>query len=179
MNAVASSRIDRDHLSGPVVVGWDGSPASRRALEWAVQEAAVKGTKVLAISAYAVPSLVSAAPYAAWSPALKEDLGDEAKKILSRMVSATAEAHPEVEIEAKVVEGLPATVLIEASKHASALVVGSRGHGGMVGSLLGSVSHRCVAHAHCPVVVVGPASPVAQAPGRTAARSSGVNWCPP
>lgn len=179
MNALASSRTDRDHLSGPVAVGVDGSPASRRALEWAVREAAAKGTRVLAISAYLVPSLVSAAPYAAWSPALKEELADEAKTVLSSLVGAAAETHPEVEIDAKVVEGLPAKVLIEASKHASALVVGSRGHGGMVGSLLGSVSHRCVAHAHCPVVVVGPASPVEEGPALATARSAGVNWSPP
>jgi nucleotide-binding universal stress UspA family protein len=179
MNALASIRTDRDHLSGPVVVGVDGSPASRRALEWAVREAAAKGTKVLAISAYRIPSLVSAAPYAAWSPALKEELADEANKVLSRLIWATAETHPEVEIEAKVVEGLPADVLIETSERASALVVGSRGHGGLVGSLLGSVSNRCVAHAHCPVVVVGPASPVEEAPALATARSAGVNWCPP
>jgi len=166
-------------LSGPVAVGVDGSPASRRALEWAVTEAAAKGTKVLAIGAYLVPNLASAAPYPAWSPALKEELADEAKNVLSGLVSATAKSHPEVEIEAKVVEGPPATVLIEASKHASALVVGSRGHGGMVGSLLGSVSHRCVAHAYCPVVVVGPASPVEEGPALATTRSVGVNWCPP
>ncbi|MFZ0996330.1 MAG: universal stress protein [Candidatus Dormiibacterota bacterium] len=179
MSAIASSRTDREHLSGPIAVGVDGSPASRRALEWAVQEAAAKGTKVLAISTYEVPSLVSAAPYAAWSPALKEDLADEAQKVLFSLVKATAETHPEVEIDAQVVEGPAAHVLIEASKHASALVVGSRGHGGMVGALLGSVSHRCVAHAHCPVVVVGPGSPVEEAPVLAAARSAGVNWCPP
>jgi len=179
MNAAASSRTDRDHLSGPVVVGVDGSPASRRALEWAVQEAAAKGTKVLALSAYLVPSLLSAAPYAAGSPALKEELADEANKLLSQLVSATATSHREVEIEAKVVEGSAANILIEASRDASALVVGSRGHGGMVGSLLGSVSHRSVAHAYCPVVVVGPASPVDEGPALATARSAGVNWCPP
>jgi nucleotide-binding universal stress UspA family protein len=156
MHAVPSPKIEPDQCSGLVVVGLDGSPASQRALEWAVQEAEAKGAAILAISTYQTPTLVSAAPYPAWSPALDQGLADGAQKILASAISAATREHPKVEIKTKVVEGLAASVLIEASKRASALVVGSRGHGGMVGSLLGSVSHRCVAHASCPVVVVGP-----------------------
>ena len=59
-------------------------------------------------------------------------------------------------MDGRLVEGHPAGILIEASAQADLLVVGSRGHGGFVGALLGSVSHRCVAHALCPVVVVPP-----------------------
>jgi nucleotide-binding universal stress UspA family protein len=179
MNQSTSSAGDRDRLSGPVVVGVDGSPASGRALEWAAQQADAKGEDVLAISTYLSPGLASAAPYAVWSPALKEELAGEAQKVLSSMVLETAKTHPNVHIETEVVEGLAANVLIEASKHASALVVGSRGHGRLVGSLLGSVSHRCVAHAYCPVVVVGPASPVEEVPALGTVRSAGINWCPP
>ena len=59
---------------------------------------------------------------------------------------------PEVEIMA--IEGEPADGLIEQSRGADLLVVGSRGHSGLAGTLLGSVSGRCAAHAHCPVLVV-------------------------
>lgn len=57
-------------------------------------------------------------------------------------------------VHARVAEGNPAQVLIDASDGADLLVVGSRGHGGFTEALLGSVSQHCVQHAHCPVVVI-------------------------
>jgi nucleotide-binding universal stress UspA family protein len=179
MNGATSSEPYGDHRSGPIVVGVDGSPAGQHALEWAVQEAEAKGTTILAISTYQNPTLASAAPYAGWSPALLEELADQAQKILTDGVAAVTKEHPKVEIETKVVEGSAASVLLEASKQASALVVGSRGHGGMVGTLLGSVSHRCVAHAHCPVVVVGAGAHVEELHAPSAKPSAGINWSPP
>ena len=62
--------------------------------------------------------------------------------------------HPDVTVHTHVIEGHSAPTLIEASKDAGLLVVGSRGHGAFVGMLLGSVSEHCVSHAQCPVVVV-------------------------
>jgi len=59
-----------------------------------------------------------------------------------------------VEIERRVVEGRPAAVLVNESQGADLLVVGSRGHGGFAGLLLGSVSQQCAHHAACPVVIV-------------------------
>jgi nucleotide-binding universal stress UspA family protein len=61
--------------------------------------------------------------------------------------------HPSVAVEAKILEGHPAPVLIRESKGADLLVVGSRGHGEFVGMLIGSTSEHCVANAACPVVV--------------------------
>jgi nucleotide-binding universal stress UspA family protein len=63
-------------------------------------------------------------------------------------------AHPNVVVTTKIVEGHPAPVLINASRGASLLVVGSRGHGEFVGMLIGSTSEHCVANAACPVVVL-------------------------
>ena len=74
-----------------------------------------------------------------------------------RLDRALQEVAPEaegVEIERRVTEGSAAAVLIEASRDADLLVVGSRGHGGFTGLRLGSVSRQCVSHASCPVVVV-------------------------
>ena len=59
-----------------------------------------------------------------------------------------------MDVRTLVEEGNPAKVLIERSKEADLVVVGSRGHGGFAGMLLGSVSQHLVAHAECPVVVV-------------------------
>jgi nucleotide-binding universal stress UspA family protein len=79
-----------------------------------------------------------------------------AEAALAKTVAAVQT--PGVELEARVAEGNPADVLIDASRDADLVVVGSRGRGGVVGLLLGSVSQRCVERAHCPVVVVPAAS---------------------
>jgi nucleotide-binding universal stress UspA family protein len=62
----------------------------------------------------------------------------------------------DVEIERRVIEGAAAAVLVEESRGADLLVVGSRGHGGFAQLLLGSVSQQCAHHAECPVVIVRP-----------------------
>ncbi len=59
-----------------------------------------------------------------------------------------------IELERCVTEGPAAQVLLDAARGGALLVVGSRGHGGFSGLMLGSVSQQCVAHAPCPVVVV-------------------------
>ena len=73
-------------------------------------------------------------------------------------VDAVRAEYPAVEVEIRVINGHPAPVLVEASKGADLLVVGSRGHGEFVGMLIGSVSEYCAAHAHCPVLVHRPTS---------------------
>lgn len=54
----------------------------------------------------------------------------------------------------RIVVGNPAAALIDASRDANLVAVGSRGHGGFTGMLLGSVSHQTIHHAHCPVLVI-------------------------
>jgi nucleotide-binding universal stress UspA family protein len=69
-------------------------------------------------------------------------------------VSEVAGPDPEVEVETVAVHGSAAHSLVEAAANADLLVVGSRGHGGFAGLLLGSVSQQCAHHAPCPVVIV-------------------------
>ncbi len=133
-----------------IVVGVDGSPASLDALEWAVRQASLTGAVVEAVTAWHIPATYGTGGYAVeaqtdWSDmarntqdvAVKEALGDEATDVVRR-----------------VAQGHPVSVLLDAAADADLLVVGSRGHGGFSGMLLGSVSEHVVAHAPCAVVVV-------------------------
>ncbi len=133
-----------------IVVGVDGSPASRAALEWAVAQAELTGSPVDAVSVWQWPANYGA-PLV---PLSDYDPGADAARTLSAVVAPFAQAHPAVEIRERVVHGYAAQALVEAAKNASLLVVGSRGHSELVGVLLGSVSEHCVSHAQCAVVVV-------------------------
>jgi nucleotide-binding universal stress UspA family protein len=142
--------------SGLIVVGVDGSDASRQALEWAIVASEAQGQRILAIGTYKSPLMVGASSYPTVSPVTIRELSNECRRVLTDAAYIATERHPRVQIETKVVEGAAAEVLVDASAGAALLVVGSRGNGPLIGLLLGSVSQKCVARAHCPVVVVGP-----------------------
>jgi nucleotide-binding universal stress UspA family protein len=136
---------------GTIVVGTDGSPGSREAIEWAVQEASFRDAKVLLLHALDLPAAATLYLSSAVEvDRAAEDLVAHATEYAQRL----AGEGPPIEIEGTVRSGSPAWVLIEASRSADLLVVGSRGHGAFAGLLLGSVSFHCVSHAVCPVVVV-------------------------
>lgn len=133
------------------VVGVDGSEGSRTALTWAVAMAAALGGTVKAVTAWHYPPLPVAPGL---SPiTYNEENYERAAVSAARLVLADVPDGP-VPIEHQVVNGDARRVLIDASRDATALVVGSRGHGILVGALLGSVSLGCVEHASCPVVVI-------------------------
>ncbi|MDQ7906272.1 universal stress protein [Phytohabitans sp. ZYX-F-186] len=140
---------------GPVVVGVDGSPTSAAAIRFAVEEAAWRKTNVVAVHAWAVP--MSTGP-ADMLPLLYDPdrLAAEQERVLAESVAGLGDDHPDVHLERQLVEDNTAAALIEHSKRAQLVVVGSRGHGGFTGLLLGSVSHALLHHAECPVAVVRP-----------------------
>ncbi|HEX5189168.1 MAG TPA: universal stress protein [Streptosporangiaceae bacterium] len=127
-----------------IVVGVDGSAASKAALEWAIRQGARTGSVVEVVTAYY------------WFPMPIEDV--DFKGLATHLVEDAIFEAPDpgspVKIVSKVVHGSPAKVLLHEAAEAELLVVGSRGHGNIAGALLGSVSHHCVHHAPCPVVVV-------------------------
>ncbi len=81
------------------------------------------------------------------------DPAADARAVADPVATALRAEFPTVDVTNRLVEGHPAEVLVDASRHAVLLVVGSRGHGAFAGMLLGSVSEHCVTHAHCPVLV--------------------------
>jgi nucleotide-binding universal stress UspA family protein len=133
-----------------IIVGVDGSTVSQRALDWALGQAEATGATVTAVQAWQVPATYSTVTMVLPGSMFEKD----AKAALAGTVEAAAAVHPGVEVEQFAVEGHPAKTLINWSEHADLLVVGNRGRGGFVGSLLGSVSQYCVQHASCPVVVI-------------------------
>ena len=130
-----------------VVVGTDGSPGSVEALRWALRQAKATGAEVRVVLAWEVATSLGNL-----SEMADADWADIARAAVDEAVAA--EADVSVPISTKVVIGHPSNVLVEVSKDADLLVVGCRGHGRVLGMVLGSVSNHCTHHAHCPVVVV-------------------------
>jgi nucleotide-binding universal stress UspA family protein len=145
-----------------IVVGVDGSNESMEALRWALGEARLRGTGVRAVRVWEYPFVAPSAEWTLGAPTPKPLAVDpqQVRRLAeTQLAQAVSDVEPDaaaVRIEQHVIEGHPARALVEASKGADLLVVGSRGHGGFGGLLLGSVSQACVHHARCPVVVVRP-----------------------
>jgi nucleotide-binding universal stress UspA family protein len=147
-------------VPGRLVVGVDGSAHGRQALRFALSEAALRGADVDVVSSWAVPPLASTG--VGLIPAfdlLRAELGDSARQVIAGELADAADAAVGVEIEQHVAQGDAAGVLVEAAAGADLLVVGSRGRGGVTGTVLGSVSRACLQHAPCPVAVVHDAGP--------------------
>ena len=147
-------------MAGRIVVGVDGSAHARQALRFALAEAALRGARVVVVGSWAIPPL--AATGVGMIPAfdlLRTELADSASEVLSRELAEVADVAAGVEVEQHLAQGDAAGVLVEAAAGAELLVVGSRGRGGVTGTLLGSVSRACLHHAPCPVAVVHDAGP--------------------
>ena len=134
-----------------IVVGVDGSQGSRDAMAWAVDEARRRNAVVEAIYAWHQPFVGG---YAEMGEMGLGDYDAEAEGILEETVAAVDTTG--VTVERHVIPGRPSQVLVEESKGASLLVIGSRGRGGFAGLLLGSVSQQAAHHAPCPVVIIPP-----------------------
>lgn len=151
-------QVDGDDPTRTVVVGVDGSEASVRALRWAVDEARLRRVRLTAV--YVYRSLREGAPFDAFAGIEQQQLdelethaGRTALRKLDTLLSEAGDTSG-VTIERHVESGSPAKVLTaDAADEHTLLVVGSRGHGGFRGLLLGSVSQQCLHHARGPVVV--------------------------
>lgn len=142
-------------MNRPVVVGVDGSPSSLVAIEHGARTATLRSRPLHLVHGYLHPLGygVPINPYDVGVPAPTE----EAQKMLEQSAAQLRERWPGLHVEVRQVAGGPSASLVEESRRAELVVVGSRGLGGFAGLLLGSVSTQVAGHAHCPVLVVRPA----------------------
>ena len=145
-------RKPRNASEQRIVVGVDGSEPSRRALDFACQQAALSGASVVLFRAW--KSLTMPLDERGDVPASMSRKLLAEEETLLKYVAETRTRHPEVEIDGEFIAEHAGQALVDASNRASLVVVGSRGHGALAETVLGSVSHHVLHHAHCPVAVV-------------------------
>ncbi|KAB1905891.1 universal stress protein [Micromonospora sp. AMSO1212t] len=135
--------------SGPVVAGSDGSESALRALGFAVERAAQRDVPLRVLRAWEPPG-------DRWVPPDfdPEQIAASERAAAEAELAPWRESFPDVPVEIEAVPGSASALLVEASRSAQLVVVGSRGRGGLRGMLLGSVSQQLIQHSHCPVAVV-------------------------
>ena len=139
-----------NQMTKRVVVGVDGSDDAREALRFAFAEAQLRDCQLFVLHAFD-------SPWTYWDAAVPisiDRVEEQQKELLAREIERVCGPEPAVSIQSEITNDLPARALIDKSKDAELIVVGSRGRGGFTGLMLGSVSQQVVHHAHCPVVVV-------------------------
>ena len=131
-----------------VVVGVDGSQPSRFALQWAQFMAHVLNATIDAVTVWEISAIEATEWSDDWDPE------KEAATALHTTIAEVRGSPPAVPVRETARQGNAASELVQASQGAQLLVVGSRGHSGFAGHLLGSVSKAAAEHAHCPVLII-------------------------
>ncbi len=152
MSSENTEGLPQELMQRGIVVGVDGSDQSICALLWAAREAARRDAPLYVVTAYTVPVFAASSMDAGYATVDDEVIRESAQAVLdeavSRLEGMALEVHPRIE------SGDAAGVLLDLSEDAELMVVGSRGRGGFVGRLLGSVSSALPAHAKCPTAVI-------------------------
>lgn len=149
--------------TAPIVVGVDGSPESKVAVDWAARDAALHGVPLKLVHVLNPPVVMSfpevpmPAGYLQWQE-------DEGRKILDEFAATAREAAPELEISTEMISGPSVPMLVEQSRDAHLIAVGCRGRGALARGLLGSVSTGLAHHAFCPVAVIHDEDPTVPHP---------------
>lgn len=139
-------------MAGRIVVGVDPSDNAATALRWAAQEAELRGATLEVVHAWDYPYIDRL------GPEVRAELEANARRDLDHIVDRVLSPEAASAVTRTVVCGSPAAALIDTSTDAELLVVGTRGHGGFGGMVLGSVSAHCAHYARCPLVIVPPHS---------------------
>ncbi|MEH0580886.1 MULTISPECIES: universal stress protein [Streptomyces] len=135
-------------MTGPITAGVDGTDESLAALAWAAREAVRRDLALRVVHAWRFQ------PNAAAEVADRDAQERWVRDAAEQAVAAVLERHPGLTVTTDVLEGGPVGTLVAAGVQAQSLVLGSRGHGPLVGFLLGSVGQQVIAEAACPVVLV-------------------------
>lgn len=139
-----------------ILVGIDGSEAAGMALEFAVEEATIRGAELRVISVWELPTFPKPEFEAGALPREFLGLEAQAQAIVAEAVKRVKELNRDLPCKGEALEGRPQLVLVDEARGADLVVVGRRGQGGLATLLLGSVSRHVADHAPCPVVVVPP-----------------------
>jgi nucleotide-binding universal stress UspA family protein len=136
-----------------IVVGVDGSPASLAALHEAIEQARLRAAPLHVVTAWQLTS----SEIAIETPAVVQRIVEHNSRILEEALDSIDHGRAaDVEISTELINGHPATALLDAASDATLLVVGTRGTSGLIGTIIGSVAHAAIHHAKCPVLVVPP-----------------------
>jgi nucleotide-binding universal stress UspA family protein len=142
-------------MSG-IIVGVDGSGHSRRALEWAMKEAAIRHVPLNVLAVHpAIRGYFGGVVTSSQDLELTEQVQTAVKAEADTVLAGLDGPHPE-SVTVKAMHGFPVEELIAASKEADMVVLGSRGAGGFTRMLMGSTAGQVVQHAHCPVLIIPP-----------------------
>lgn len=139
-----------------IAVGLDESESSRRALAWAAAEALRRNSSLQLVTTWGLEH-ADVGPNAI-GPIQSEGLRHSAEAIQQVAVDEVLkDVPPDLPVQRTVVQGSPADALVDASREADLIVVGSHGRGPIGTFLFGSVSRTLIKYSHCPVVVLPPA----------------------
>ncbi len=148
-------------VGGGILVGVDGSASSKVAVDWAARDAAMRGASLTLVHVLA-PPVAMTFPETPMPPGYMEWQEEQANRHIQdalKVVEQSTGAAGRARVGAETVVGSVVPTLVDLSKEAAMIVVGSRGHGWLRRSLLGSVSSNLVRHANCPVAVIHDAMP--------------------
>jgi nucleotide-binding universal stress UspA family protein len=138
--------------TGPVVVGVDGSAADETSVHLAFEAAKARGTSLVVVNAFTLPLVWGG--YGITPEVYREPIfTEQPRKIVDAAAALWRDKYPDVPVETVVAPGRATDVLVGVSKKAQLVVVGTRGHGGFTGLLLGSVGLQLLHHSHSPVLI--------------------------
>ncbi|MGZ6780184.1 MAG: universal stress protein [Mycobacterium sp.] len=152
-----------------IVVGVDGSPASRVATDWAARDAALRNLPLTVVHVQRPDDIGSWVDLPISDEYMAAEQSRRAQEVVGDALALARDAAADagaIEVDHRVVSGATVPTLVDLSKDAEMVVVGCRGLGGVPGLLLGSVSSGLVHHAHCPVAVIHDEDPLMDYPAR-------------